>query len=346
MNNRNEYIDYLKGIAAIGIIAIHTAFWSGQSYIPEWFCNLTLFLDVPFFFYLSGWGGQYSNRNVEKTLKSLGKIWLKWIYFILLISVFCILSYKLPLSFQGVSDFRDLVNNFFFNVSIPGFCVIGGSIWYLPYYFVVILSNTIIMCLIARKENENEVKKIYTIMLGVVFLWICYGKYFFGLDLQYFLFYSFFWMLGMNGFGKTKTFYKFVLAIIISLLGIIIWSYLQGLPLYDLQSAKFPPTMKYGCASMLVIIIAKYFEMYKKTYNKFLVHIGKNAIWYYFGQGVGSSLCYIWVDKIQLNYWFVKWLIIFVINIFITICIAEFLNITYGMIQKIVCCKLHHFTTL
>ena len=57
MFKRNEYIDYLKGIASIGIIAIHTAFWSGQSYTPEWFWNLTLLLDVPFFFYLSGWGG-------------------------------------------------------------------------------------------------------------------------------------------------------------------------------------------------------------------------------------------------------------------------------------------------
>lgn len=43
MIKRNEYIDYLRGIASIGIIAIHTAFWSGQSYTPEWFQNLTLF---------------------------------------------------------------------------------------------------------------------------------------------------------------------------------------------------------------------------------------------------------------------------------------------------------------
>ncbi len=74
MFKRNEYIDYLKGIASIGIIAIHTAFWSGQSYTPEWFWNLTLLLDVPFFFYLSGWGGQYSKKSIEKMLRSLGKI--------------------------------------------------------------------------------------------------------------------------------------------------------------------------------------------------------------------------------------------------------------------------------
>lgn len=334
MIKRNEYIDYLRGIASIGIIAIHTAFWSGQSYTPEWFQNLTLLLDVPFFFYLSGWGGGCSKKNIEKTLKSLGKIWIKWIYFILLVSIFCILSYKLPWKFEGVADFRDLINNFFFNVSIPGFCVIDGSIWYLPYYFVVIFVNTFVMGLIEGKENEKRSKYIYMLILGIVFLWIYYGKYFFGLDLQYFLFYSFFWMLGMNECGKTNKLWKFILALIVAVVGTVTWSYLQGLPLYDLQSAKFPPTMKYGCAAMIVIIVAKYAERYKTTYNKLLVHIGRNAIYYYFGQGIGSSLCYIWVEKIQLCNWFIKWGIIFGINVVTTVCVAEFLAISYKMIEN------------
>lgn len=339
MIKRNEYIDYLKGIASIGIIAIHTAFWSGQSYTPEWFWNLTLLLDVPFFFYLSGWGGQYSKKSIEKMLKSLGKIWIKWIYFITLVSILCVLSYKLPWRFQGVTDFRDLINNYFFNVSIPGFCVIGGSVWYLPHYFVVIFINTILMCLIAEKENEKKLKYIYMLILGIVFLWICYGNYFLGLDIQYFLFYSFFWMLGLNGCGKTKRFSQFISALVVAILGIAIWSYLQGLPLYDLQSAKFPPTMKYGCASMIVIIVAKYVEKYKKTYNKVLVHIGRNAIYYYFAQGISSSLCYIWVDKIQVHNWFIKWMSIFGINVLTTICVAEFLSVSYKKIEnKIIEC--------
>ena len=288
MIKRNEYIDYLKGIASIGIIAIHTAFWSGQSYTPEWFWNLTLLLDVPFFFYLSGYGGQYSKKSIEKMLKSLGKIWIKWIYFITLVSILCALSYKLPWRFQGVTDFRDLINNYFFNVSIPGFCVIGGSVWYLPHYFVVIFINTILMCLIAGKENEKKLKYIYMLILGIVFLWICYGNYFLGLDIQYFLFYSFFWMLGLNGCGKTKRFSQFISALVVAILGIAIWSYLQGLPLYDLQSAKFPPTMKYGCASMIVIIVAKYVEKYKKTYNKVLVHKMDEHFW---NKCINNNMC-------------------------------------------------------
>ena len=78
---RNNYIDFLRGIASIGIIAIHTAFWSGQSYTPEWFWNLTLLLDVPFFFYLSGWASSYKKSDIKKTCKSILDIWCKWIFF-------------------------------------------------------------------------------------------------------------------------------------------------------------------------------------------------------------------------------------------------------------------------
>lgn len=32
-HERYEYIDFLKGIAAIGIIGIHTAFWGGVNHM-------------------------------------------------------------------------------------------------------------------------------------------------------------------------------------------------------------------------------------------------------------------------------------------------------------------------
>ena len=51
---RNNYIDFF---ARNRIYRNHcdTAFWSGQSYTPEWFWNLTLLLDVPVFsIYLMG----------------------------------------------------------------------------------------------------------------------------------------------------------------------------------------------------------------------------------------------------------------------------------------------------
>ena len=86
---RNSYIDFLRGIAALGIIAIHTAFWAGQSYTPAWFWNITLLLDVPFFFYLSGWASSYKKCELKHVVKSLFIIWIKWIFFVSLVAIFC-----------------------------------------------------------------------------------------------------------------------------------------------------------------------------------------------------------------------------------------------------------------
>ena len=138
---RNEYIDFLRGIGAVGIIAIHTAFWSGQSYTPPWFWNLTLFLDVPLFFYLSGWGSSYRKSNI---------------FFVSTLAIFCFISKWSPAYFQGVSDIGDLANNYMFNVSIPGFCVVAGSIWFMPIYAVVVFVNSVILTLIQKSDNKGE----------------------------------------------------------------------------------------------------------------------------------------------------------------------------------------------
>ena len=108
---RNDYIDFLRGLAAISIVAIHTAFWSGESYTPTWFKSMTLLVDVPFFFYLSGWSTSYKQFDFIKTGKGLLNIWKKWLFFVTLVALFCYLSSYSPFSFQGVKDIKDLVNN-------------------------------------------------------------------------------------------------------------------------------------------------------------------------------------------------------------------------------------------
>ena len=48
--NRNYYIDNIRGLATISVVFIHTVFWSGSSYVPEYMRNLSLLIDVPIFF--------------------------------------------------------------------------------------------------------------------------------------------------------------------------------------------------------------------------------------------------------------------------------------------------------
>lgn len=329
---RNEYIDFLKGIAAIGIIAIHTAFWYGESYVHPWFKNLTLFLDVPFFFYLSGWGSSYRKSSITRTAKGIGSIWCKWIYFVSVLALFCYVSQWLPHPFEGVSDLRDLVNNYMFNVSFPGFKVVGGSIWFMQHYIVVVLINTVVVSQIECRGGIEYWLKGYTVALGAAFIWVIYGKTLLGLDLRYFLFYSFFWMLGRNRMGAARTHKTFFLSLSLVVFGVLLTTYLQDLPLHDIQSAKFPPSLKYGFVSMPAILIAKRFEPHMLHTNKWIRHIGRNAIFYYFAQGVGSSLNLYAVQAIQIESWIVKWIVTFLINLLVTTILAESLRKSYRFV--------------
>lgn len=108
---------------------------------------------------------------------------------------------------------------------------------------------------------------------------------------------------------------------------------MQELPVWDIQSAKFPPTIKYAFASMLVILIAKFIEPHIHHVGKLFVHIGENAIFYYFGQGIGSSINYYVIKAVQVEPWFIKWVITFGINVLITIVVAEFLGRTYKWVR-------------
>ncbi len=332
---RNNYIDFLKGIAAIGVVAIHTAFWSGQGYTPMWFWNITLFLDVPLFFYLSGWASSYKAADVSRTGVSLLKLWLKWIFFISLLALVCYVSTKTPFPFQGVSDFRDLINNYMFKVSIPGFVVVSGSIWFMPYYFVIVLINSVVLMLIQENEKRDILNKTYMWILLFLFIWVSFGNYFLGLDIVNFCFYGFFWMLGYNHYGKTKSIYKLILGIFACVVGICVSTYILNLPLCDIQNAKFPPTIKYLFVSMVAILVARYFDGTNMKAS-FVSHIGKNAIWYYFGQGIGSSFIYLILPKLEIEHWFVKWCIVFLINLGITIVVAEVLSYLYNKVEKLI----------
>lgn len=327
---RNEYIDCLKGIATLGIIAIHTAFWSGQSYTPPWFWNLTLFLDVPFFFYLSGWGTSYQeSSDLIRTGKSLLSIWLKWVFFVSILAIFCSVSSWLPFSFQGVADLKDLVNNYMFNVSVPGFCVVAGSIWFMPCYIGVIFINNTILMAISNSPKREQLQDTYMWTLLIIFVWVSFGKQFLGLDIVQFSFYGFFWMLGYRRVGRVKRIQNLLLGVLICFFGIWFSSYLQGLPLYDIQSAKFPPSLKYGFVSLVSILLAKSMEGHIGTCNKALVHIGRNAIFFYFAQGIGSSLSYYFISAVHLETWYLKWLLTFLFNVAVTTCIAELVALLY-----------------
>lgn len=331
-NSRNQYIDFLRGIAAINIIVIHTAFYSGQTYTPQWFWNITLLLDVPFFFYLSGWASSYQAISIQKTIKSLFHIWLKWLFFISLWSLlFWISSCLIPRT-QNLYGITDFLKNLFFITTTPGFPVIEGSMWFMPVYFFVLPISTLILMYLKKKTHVKEAMTSYLLLLVAFFVWFTPENSFHAIT--YLLFYCFFWFLGFQRLGKCKNTFCLILAIMLCIGGAFYASHIQNLYFFDLQMAKFPPTLKYGFASIPSILLAKYWENHIQKMNHFLLHIGKNAIFYYFGQGIGGSILYYVIDLVPLNQWLLKWIIALIINLIITIFTSEILIYLYAKLKK------------
>lgn len=50
----DSYLYCMKALCICGIVFIHTAFWSETDYVPNWVRNLSLLLDVPAFFFITG----------------------------------------------------------------------------------------------------------------------------------------------------------------------------------------------------------------------------------------------------------------------------------------------------
>lgn len=321
---RNTYIDMLRGIAALGIISIHTAFWSGESYTPIWFRSVTLMLDVPFFFFLSGWGSSCRDGNVFKAAKSLWRIWLKWIFFISVLEAVCLFGQYLFIGHKndwgGAANARELVRNYMFQGSFTGFPVVLGSVWFIPYYFIVVLFNTVILL---GKREDAAFKKLYCILLAVLSIWVNFGNYFFGVNINV-LFYGFFWMLGyLRSEIKIQTFPRLAAVLIFCAAGYVCSGYVLELSWIDIQSAKFPPSIMYAFSSLVFIAIAVYLEPYIKKHNRWLVHIGQNAVFYFFGQGVGSSFIFHIVHRLNVSNWFLKWMAVYLCNLVITCITAE-----------------------
>ncbi|WWR16042.1 acyltransferase [Lachnospiraceae bacterium JLR.KK008] len=329
-SNRNNYIDELRGIAAIGIVAIHTAFWSGSYYTPLWFQSLTLLLDVPFFFFLSGWASSHHVGNIYQTIRGLGRIWLKWVFFIIVWAGVCI-----PIG-GGITNIREFASTVIFNVTFQTFPVAAGSMWFMPYYMIVLVLNQFLLFLTGRlAENKDRALLSYTGFLFLLIVLQNLGSRFVLVIDASLLFYSFFWSAGVAYERlETKITRKGLIAgMCLIVVGIILSARILDMPVSPMQDNKFPPNLTYLLASFIVILIALFMKKDHRKQVSLLVHIGRNAIWYFFAQGVGSSLLYPVLNYINIEWWPPKWLVCFLINLLITTVIAELLRVVYGVIQ-------------
>ena len=97
---------------------------------------------------------------------------------------------------------------------------------------------------------------------------------------------------------------------------------------FKINKQKFPPQTPYIIWTLFSLTtLFVFYNRLKITKESFVTHIGKNAIFFYFGQGISSSLIYFLVVPMkELMPWWILMVIIYVINVILAFIIASVLK--------------------
>ena len=307
---RDYNLDFFKGLASISIVFIHTAFYSGETYIPGIMRMICLLVDVPLFIFLSGWGLSY-NKDYKKIFYGMINTWVKWILFATILDLVSLICYGKAIQ----RPYEYLGQIFFGGLSLEHFVTVNGSMWYMPMYFLVATVGGGLVALFRNFPKFstliNEI--IIFLLVGLVYVSVTGQESWFLLSGMC-LFYLPIFLLGY------KTASGYIMSTKIYVIGILAS---LGLDPYNLQAAKFPPHIIYFAASMLSILSCLYFRKY--TGNgiaekcKFIRFLGKNSLCFYFSQGIGGSFIYRFSYLADSLGWVATMLLLFLINLAVTV---------------------------
>lgn len=341
---RDLYIDFAKGFATLSIIFIHTVYWSGQYYVPAEWRIASLLMDVPLFFALSG---LTSGANVEKTLYRLLKLQITFMIFVTFLFFLDYLFKVFGLNFFGLDWMKNFYSTFGSkyvpnNISdVPQwqnlgnwylhqytnadtFPVVMGSFWYLKVYFILTVFGVLILRFFSKHVNW-----FIGLCFGLTLIFNLFPQFYPTGQVGYVAFYLGLFLVAHQLKGKKipKKWIPFLYGILFIILIFLFWNFGKELFL-KMNKAKFPPKLLYvfwSCFSILTLFVL--YNRVKISKPNFITHIGKNAIFYYFAQGMSSSLVYFLVVPLKEKFsWGILMLIVYLINILLAVLLAESLK--------------------
>ncbi len=348
---RDLYIDFAKCLATLSIIFIHTAFWSGQLYLPTEVRTLSLLIDVPVFFALSG---LTSGNNIEKTIYRLLKLqatYMIFVTFLFLLDSIMKLGIFNVLGTEGMNSYYSVFGtkygipsvNSAFNWSILGnwwlhsysncdsFPVVMGSFWYLKVYYIVTVFGVLVL-----KFFPKHIKWFVGICIALTLYFNIgndvvknYAPYYPSGQVGYVAYYLAVFLIAHLLKGKRiKNIVVLALYALVAVSLIVLFWYFGSEIFYKINKQKFPPKLPYITWSLLSLsTIFVLYNRLKITKDNFINYIGKNAIFYYFAQGMSSSIVYFIIAALKesVNTW-VLMVTIYILNVILAILIAELLK--------------------
>lgn len=334
---RDHGLDFLRGLAALSIVLIHTTFWSGEAYVPRTVESLSLILDVPFFFFLSGWGAGYV-RSLKKSLLSLVNIYLKYLVFFCMY-VALLLGIRVVFGRDNGLTVSNLLGNLLFRIgggtSLP---VVMGSIWFMPVYFTVVPIGSLLLWLFLRlsRGEERALSRWTALALGLDLLALGYTWAGGAIPLlsRNTLFYLSFYLLGLLCRRVTIPRLSWAAGLIALDLAVLVLAG-RGLELNFLvmQDMKFPPNLIYFLFSLVTVIAALWLRgrLTGVSPSNPLCRIGRAALLFYFCQGIGGSFLQILMPRVNLV-WYCKLPLAYCINLSVTLVFVCVLSGLYRVV--------------
>ncbi|MBL7879229.1 MAG: acyltransferase family protein [Chryseobacterium gambrini] len=330
--NRDLYIDFAKGLATISIIFIHTAFWSGQFYIQPEVRVFSLVFDVALFYALSG---ITSGSNIEKTLYRLLKLQITYMIFVTFLffldyffKVFGLTFFSLEwlqnfystfgskyatTSISTAPQWENLGNWYLHQyINADTFPVVMGSFWYLKVYYILTVFGVLIL-----KFFPKHVNWFIGLCAGLTLLFNIFPEIYPSGQVGYVAFYMTVFLIGNRMKGKKipdrmiPVLYGLVAVALAGLFGF----YGQEI-FYKINKNKFPPQIPYIIWNFFSLVtLFVFYNRLKITKENVVTYIGKNAIFFYFAQGISSSLVYFLVVPMKGNMpWWILMILIYGIN--------------------------------
>ncbi|MFY7815473.1 MAG: acyltransferase family protein [Chryseobacterium taeanense] len=341
---RDLYIDFAKGLATLSIIFIHTAFWSGQFYIPAEVRVFSLVFDVALFYALSG---ITSGSNIEKTFYRLLKLQITYMIFVTFLFFLDYFFKVFGLNFFSLEWLKNFYSTFGSKYTITNisnvpqwenlgnwylhqytnadtFPVVMGSFWYLKAYFILTVFGVLILRFFPKHINW-----FIALCVALTLLFNIFPETYPDGQVGYVAFYLTIFLIGNRMKGK-----KIPTKIIPLLYGLaaialvwMFWFYGNEI-FYKINRNKFPPKIPYIIWTFfsLVTLFALYNRL-KISSESFVTYIGKNAIFFYFAQGISSSLVYFLVVPLkEYLSWWILMMLIYIINVLLAFGISAILK--------------------
>lgn len=341
---RDLYIDFAKGLATLSIIFIHTAFWSGQFYIPAEVRVFSLVFDVALFYALSG---ITSGANIEKTFYRLLKLQITYMIFVTFLffmdyffKIFGLNFFSLEwlqnfystfgskYTINSISTFPQWENlgNWYLHqyTNADTFPVVMGSFWYLKVYFILTVFGVLILRFFPKHINW-----FIALCVALTLLFNIFPEIYPDGQVGYVAFYLAVFLIGNRMKGK-KIPAKMIPVLYALVAAALIWMfwYYGNEIFYKINRNKFPPKIPYITWAMFSLVtLFVFYNRLKISAESFVTYIGKNAIFFYFAQGISSSLVYFLVVPLrEYMPWWILMILIYIINVFLAFGISAILK--------------------